>query len=52
LGLAEILVLEVEAYNIKVMTIFLGQVATKCGRDLITVIMSKTKEECSILMTS
>jgi short-subunit dehydrogenase len=29
LGLAEILVLEVEAYNIKVMTIFLGQVATK-----------------------
>jgi short-subunit dehydrogenase len=29
LGLAEILVLEVDAYNIKVMTIFLGQVATK-----------------------
>jgi short-subunit dehydrogenase len=29
LGLAEILTLEVDAYNIKVMTIFLGQVATK-----------------------
>ena len=29
MGLAEILVLEIDEYNIRVMTIFLGQVATK-----------------------
>ncbi|MGI8834908.1 MAG: SDR family oxidoreductase, partial [Nitrososphaeraceae archaeon] len=33
LGLAESLALEVDAYNIKVMTIFLGQVATKMWKE-------------------
>jgi 3-oxoacyl-[acyl-carrier protein] reductase len=32
-GLAESLALEVDAYNIRVMTIFLGQVATKMWQD-------------------
>jgi 3-oxoacyl-[acyl-carrier protein] reductase len=33
LGLAESLALEVDTYNIRVMTIFLGQVATKMWQD-------------------
>jgi 3-oxoacyl-[acyl-carrier protein] reductase len=33
LGLAESLALEVDGYNIRVMTIFLGQVATKMWQD-------------------
>jgi 3-oxoacyl-[acyl-carrier protein] reductase len=33
LGLAECLALEVDAYNVRVMTIFLGQVATKMWQD-------------------
>jgi 3-oxoacyl-[acyl-carrier protein] reductase len=32
-GLAESLALEVEMYNIRVMTIFLGQVATRMWQD-------------------
>ena len=33
LGLAECLALEVDAYNVRVMTIFLGQVATKMWQE-------------------
>jgi NAD(P)-dependent dehydrogenase (short-subunit alcohol dehydrogenase family) len=46
MGLAESLALEVEGCNIRVLTIFLGQVDTKCGRNLITGIMSKIEIIC------
>ena len=45
-GLAESLALEVESYNIRVMTIFLGQVAKECGKIIITIITRKIRIKC------
>src|ERR687891_1967954 len=47
-GLAESLALEVESYDIRVLTIFLGKVATKMGRIMIIVIMKKIRIKCLV----
>jgi 3-oxoacyl-[acyl-carrier protein] reductase len=44
LGLAESLALEVDRYNIRVMTIFLGQVATKMWQDFDHIYYEKNKK--------
>jgi 3-oxoacyl-[acyl-carrier protein] reductase len=48
-GLAESLALEVDIYNIRVMTIFLGQVATKMWQDFDYSYYEKIRAECLAL---
>ncbi|MGH9977218.1 MAG: SDR family NAD(P)-dependent oxidoreductase [Nitrososphaeraceae archaeon] len=49
LGLAESLALEVDSYNMRVMTIFLGQVATRIWQDYDYNYYEKTRIKCLIL---
>jgi short-subunit dehydrogenase len=48
-GLAESLALEVDIYNIRAMTIFLGQVATKMWQDFDYSYYEKIRAECLAL---